>query len=336
MKNMSNLIIIAEAGVNHNGDLKKAFKLVDLAAKAGADYVKFQTYSTEDIVQKDFSCAKYQTRNTNFKNQYKMLKKYELSNSDFIKIFKRCKMKKIKFLSSPFDLKSISFLKKLKVKIIKIPSGEITNIPYLSKIGSLNLKIILSTGMSNLKEIKNALKLLIKCGTKRKNISLLHCNTEYPVKLEETNLKSISFLKKKFNLKTGFSDHTIGFEASLTSIGLGAEIIEKHFTLNKSLAGPDHRASLDPKELVDFVSKLKNAYKSLGQNKKFASLQELQNLKFIRKNIVAKKNIYKGQKFTVNNITTKRSMPGVASEKWDKVLRKISKFDFKKDQNIKI
>ena len=170
MKNMSNLIIIAEAGVNHNGDLKKAFKLVDLAAKAGADYVKFQTYSTEDIVQKDFSCAKYQKRNTNFKNQYKMLKKYELSNSDFIKIFKRCKTKKIKFLSSPFDLKSISFLKKLKVKIIKIPSGEITNIPYLSKIGSLNLKIILSTGMSNLKEIKNALKLLIKCGTKRKNI----------------------------------------------------------------------------------------------------------------------------------------------------------------------
>ena len=143
--------------------------------------------------------------------------------------------------------------------------------------------------MSNLKEIKNAIKLLIKSGTKRNNISLLHCNTEYPVKLEETNLKSISFLKKKFNLKTGFSDHTIGFEASLTSIGLGAEIIEKHFTLNKSLAGPDHKASLDPKELVDFVSKLKNAYKSLGQNNKFASLQELQNLKFIRKNIVAKK-----------------------------------------------
>ncbi len=333
---MNNLIVIAEAGVNHNGDLKKALKLVDLAAKAKADYIKFQTYFTEDLVQKDFSCANYQKSNSNFRNQYKMLKKYELSESDFKKIFQRCKIKKIKFLSSPFDLKSISFLKRLKVKTIKIPSGEITNIPYLSKIGSLNLKIILSTGMSNLKEIKNALKLLINSGTKRKNISLLHCNTEYPVKLEETNLKSINFLKRKFNLKTGFSDHTTGFEASLTSIGLGAEIIEKHFTLNKSLAGPDHKASLDQKELVDFVTKLKKAYKSLGQNRKFASNKELQNLKFIRKNIVAKKNIYKGQKFTENNITTKRSRPGIASEKWKKVLKKTSKFNFKKDQNIKI
>ena len=333
---MNNLIVIAEAGVNHNGELKKALKLVDLAAKAKADYVKFQTYCTDDIVQKDFSCAKYQRRNSNFRNQYKMLKKYELSHLDFKKIFKRCKIKKIKFLSSPFDLKSITFLKKLKVKTIKIPSGEITNIPYLSKIGSLNLKIILSTGMSNLKEIKNAIKLLIKSGTKRSNISLLHCNTEYPVKLEQTNLKSISFLKKKFNLKTGFSDHTTGFEASLTSIGLGAEIIEKHFTLNKSLAGPDHKASLDQKELVDFVTKLKKAFKSLGQNKKFASFKELQNLKFIRKNIVAKKNIYKGQKFTENNITTKRSRPGITSEKWREVLNKTSKFNFKKDQNIKI
>ena len=333
---MNNLTIIAEAGVNHNGSLKLALKLIDIAARAKADYVKFQTYITEDLVQKEFSCAGYQKKNSSFENQFKMLKKYELNIKDFKKIIKRCNEKKIGFLSSPFDLKSISLLKKLKVKLIKIPSGEITNIPYLKKIGKLNRKIILSTGMANTREIKNALKVLTNSGSKRRNISLLHCNTEYPVKFDNTNLKSIIYLKKKFKLDIGFSDHTVGFEAALISVGLGAKIIEKHFTIDKSMKGPDHKAILNGNELVKFVSILKDAKKSLGKAVKTPSKKELQNARYIRKNIVAKENILKGQKFSENNLTTKRSKPGISSENWNKILNKIAKFNFKKDQNIKI
>ena len=333
---MKDLIIIAEAGVNHNGSLKKALRLVDVAAKAKADFVKFQTYKTENLVRKNTKKSSYQIKNTKFKNQFKMLKEYELNENQFKKIVERCRIKKIKFLSSPFDIQSLNLLKKLKCTTIKIPSGEITNIPLLEEIGKSKRKVILSTGMSNFYEILKAIKILTSCGTKKQNISLLHCNTEYPVNFKNTNLKAIIYLKKKFKLNVGFSDHTTGFEAALVSIGLGAQIIEKHFTTSKSLHGPDHKASLDEKELINFVSTLREAQKSLGQKIKMPSSKELQNAKFIRKNIVAKKEILIGDRFTKDNITTKRSNPGISSANWKKVINKVSKFNFLKDQNIKI
>ena len=333
---MPDLIIIAEAGVNHNGSLKNALKLVDAAAKSKADFVKFQTYITEDLVQKSLDCADYQKKNSKFDNQFKMLKKYELKIQDFKIILKRCKKRKIKFLSSPFDLESINTIKKLKVEIIKIPSGEITNIPYLQKIGKLRKKIILSTGMANTDEIRSAIKILTKFGTSRKNICILHCNTEYPVQLDKTNLNSIKYLRKKFKLDVGFSDHTNGFEAGLIAVGLGSKIIEKHFTLSKKMKGPDHKASLDVKELTNFIKILRSAQKSLGSEVKKPSRTELANAKYIRKKIIAKNTIFKGQKFSENNLTTKRSKTGIPSSNWKKVIGKISNFNFNKDQIIKI
>lgn len=333
---MSDLIIIAEAGVNHNGSLKNALKLVDAAAKSKADFVKFQTYIAEDLVQRNLSCADYQKRNSTFDNQFKMLKKYELKIQDFKIILKRCKKRKIKFLSSPFDLESINTVKNLKVETIKIPSGEITNIPYLQKIGKLKKKIILSTGMANVNEIRNAIKILTRYGTNRKNICILHCNTEYPVRLDKTNLNSIKYLKKKFKLDVGFSDHTNGFEAGLIAVGLGIKIIEKHFTLNKKMKGPDHKASLDVKELENFVKILRSAQKSLGSETKKPSRIELANSRYIRKKIIAKNRIFKGQKFSEDNLTTKRSYMGIPSSNWKKVIGKVSNFNFKKDQIIKI
>ena len=223
--------IIAEAGVNHNGSISKALKLVDYAAKAKADYIKFQTYVTEDLVQKKLQLARYQAENIKKINtQFNLLKKYELTEDDHKKIIKRCKLKKIKFLSSPFDLKSIRFLNKLKLKTIKIPSGEITNIPYLKEIGKLKTKVILSTGMSNMNEIHKAIQILKSSGAKKKNLILLHCNTEYPANLKKLNLKSIPFLSKKFKLSVGYSDHSEGIIASLAAVTLGASVIEKHFT----------------------------------------------------------------------------------------------------------
>lgn len=330
------LIIIAEAGVNHNGKLKNALKLVDIAAEAKADYVKFQTYITDEIVQKNFSLAKYQRVNTNFKNQYAMLKKLQLNESDFIKIKKRCIKKKIKFLSSPFDIKSIQFLNKLRLKTFKVPSGEITNIPYLEKLGKLKKEIILSTGMANEREIKEAIKILVESGTKKKNISLLHCNTEYPVALKKINLNSIKYLKKKFGLNIGFSDHSLGNEAALIAVGLGIKIIEKHFTIDKSMKGPDHKASLNKKELIEFVFNLRQAEESLGKFQKKPSSDEIDNARFVRKNIVARTNIFIGQKFSSTNLTTKRSVLGIPASEWKKVINKISRYNFKKNETIRV
>ena len=329
-------IIIAEAGVNHNGKINQALKMVDCAAQAKADYVKFQTYSTDELVQKKLKLAKYQ-RSYLTKNdfQYNMLKKYELSELDHKKIIKRCKKKKIKFLSSPFDLKSIRLLTKLKLVTFKIPSGEITNIPYLKKIGSLKKTIILSTGMSKIDEVDRAIKILIKYGTKRKNISLLHCSTEYPANPKNLNLLSISFLKTKFKVAVGYSDHSLGIQASLTAVALGAIIIEKHFTLNKKSPGPDHKASLTPRELNKLVKGIRNVEEILGTNTKKPYNKELSNLKYVRKYIVAKNTITKGQKFSDANITTKRSGIGIPAEKWDSVIGKISKHNFLYDENIK-
>ena len=329
-------IIIAEAGVNHNGNLKLAFKMIDIASKAQADYIKFQTFFPNELVQKNFGLAKYQIGSTNSLNQRDMLKKYFLSEISHKKLIKRCKLKKIKFLSSPFDIKSIDLLKKLKLKIIKIPSGEITNIPYLQHLAKLNKKLILSTGMSDDKDIRTALKVLISNGTKKKNITLLHCSTEYPASLENLNLKSIIFMKKKFNISVGYSDHSLGYEAAISAVSLGAEVIEKHFTLNKGFKGPDHKASLNPIELKEFVEKIRLTEKILGNSKKKPNKKELLNSKFVRKFIVASKNIIKGERFSKFNITTKRAKKGVPASLWLKIIGKKSKFNFLEDESIKV
>jgi N,N'-diacetyllegionaminate synthase len=330
-------IIIAEAGVNHNGNIKLALRMVDIAAKSKADFIKFQTYSTDDLVQENFGLAGYQKKTVkNIFKQKQLLKKYELSKKDHLIIIKRCREKKIKFMSSPFDLKSINLLKHLKLKTIKIPSGEITNIPYLEKLGQLKRNIILSTGMANLQEIKIAIKILINCGTKKKNITVLHCSTEYPANIKKLNLLSIRYLKKKLNMKIGYSDHSLGYEASLIAVAFGAEVLEKHFTTNKILKGPDHNASLSPKELYEYISKIRIFEKSFGKMIKLPYKTEITNSHFVRKNIVTLKAIKKGEIFSSKNITTKRSKPGLPSSKWKLVLGKKSKFNFKEDENVKI
>ncbi len=335
MKNKT--IIIAEAGVNHNGNINLALKQVDIASKARADYIKFQTYCTDELVQKKVGLARYQKKNLNSKStQYKLLKRLELSETDHLKIIKRCKLRKIKFLSSPFDFKSINLLKKLNLNLFKIPSGEITNVPYLKKIGSLKKKIILSTGMSTNEEIKKAIDILISSGTKKKNITILHCSSEYPANKDSLNLLSIPFLKKKFKINVGYSDHSLGLQASLTAVALGAQIIEKHFTVNKRLRGPDQKASLSPNELMSFVKGIRGVELILGKSIKKPHSTELKNLKFIRKFIVANKNIKKGEKLSEKNITTKRAVVGIPASKWNLVIGKKAKKKFLYDENIKI
>ena len=335
MKNKTS--IIAEAGVNHNGNINLALKQVDIASKFRADYVKFQTYCTEELVQKKVGLARYQKNNLKTtSSQYKLLKRLELSESDHLKIINRCRLKKIKFLSSPFDLKSIDLLKKLNLKLFKIPSGEITNVPYLKKIGSLKKKLILSTGMSTIEEIKKAINILSSSGTKKKDITILHCSTEYPADKNNLNLLSIILLKKIFKINVGYSDHSLGFQASLTAVALGAKIIEKHFTTNNKLSGPDQKASLSPNELKNFVKAIRNVEKILGKNVKKPYSAELKNLKYIRKFIVANRNIKKGEKLSEKNITTKRAAVGIPASKWNLVIGKKAKKKFLYDENIKI
>ena len=333
---MSKITIIAEAGVNHNGKLKSALKLVKLASKAGADYVKFQTFNPDALTTKNLGLADYQKKNEKKITHFKLLDNLKLSEKDLKKIIENCKKNKIKFLSSPFDLESIILLKKLKLKIFKIPSGEITNIPYLRLLGSFNKKIILSTGMSTFKEVTEALKILTKSGTKKKNITLLHCNTQYPADIKNLNLLSIKYIKDKTKMNVGFSDHSLGNEASLISLAYGATIFEKHFTLNKSAKGPDHKASLSPSELFNYVKKLREFSKSIGVYEKKPYKEELKISKIARKQIVASRPINKGEKFSQKNITTKRAKKGIAANNWDKVIGRVAKFDFFINQSIKI
>ncbi len=333
---MSKNIIIAEAGVNHNGKLSLALKMVDIAAKSGADFVKFQKFDPKLLAQKNLGLANYQKKFTQIKSQLKMLNKLTLKDKDYQKIIKRCKQKKIKFLLSPFDLESVNYIKKLRIKVIKIPSGEINNVPYLREIGKMKVSIILSTGMSDLNEIKNAINILINSGTKKRNISVLHCNTEYPANTKKLNLNSIPFLKNKLRLNIGYSDHSLGYGASLMALALGAKIFEKHFTLNKNLKGPDHEASLSPKELIKYVANLRKFEKSLGKYQKKPYREEIINSKVVRKQIIASKKIKKGEKFNKENITTKRAKVGISAAKWDKVIGKVSNFNFLPDENIRL
>ncbi len=326
--------IIAEAGVNHNGSLKKALKLVDIAKNSEVDAVKFQTFLASEEISEGAPKAKYQI--DKFKkeeDQLSMVKKLELSFKEQNKIFLYCKKRKIEFISSPFDIKSINFLKSIKINTVKIPSGEINNYPYLLHISKKKFKnIILSTGMSNIQEIKNAIKILNSAS--KPKISILHCISAYPTNLNELNLRAIMNLKKKFNTEVGLSDHSLGIDGSVFGVLSGASIIEKHFTISKKMKGPDHKISLSPRELKKMVKKIRFVEQILGDGKKIPKHSELKNLKIVRKSIVAKSVILKGQKFTEENITTKRPGTGISPMKWKKFIGKKSRKNYKIDELI--
>lgn len=331
----SKAFIIAEAGVNHNGNLDLAYQLIDVAKDAGADAVKFQTFIPNKIISKFADKANYQKKTTDKnESQLEMIKKIALSFENHKKLLEYCKNKNIKFLSSPFDLDSIDFLNKLGLDIFKIPSGEIINLPYLKKIGSLNKKLIMSTGMSNLGEVESAIDILIKSGTKRENIAILHCTTNYPCPYEEVNLKAMLTLKEAFKLTVGYSDHTLGIEVPIAAVALGARIIEKHFTLNKNMKGPDHKASLEPDELKEMVAAIRNIELALGDGVKNPNKSEIEIMKVTRKSIVASKNIKKSEIFTKTNITIKRPGTGISPMRWSEVIGQKANRDYKDDELI--
>ena len=329
------VFIIAEAGVNHNGSLDLAKKLIDVASSAGVDAVKFQTFKAANIATKKTQKAIYQKKTTNIKeSHYDMLKKLELSIEMHKELISYCSSKKIIFLSSPFDHESIELLKDLGLKIFKIPSGEITNLPYLGHIGKLNKKVILSTGMSNMDEIKYALNVLINSGTKKNNVIVLHANTEYPTPMEDVNLRAMTTIGKELDVKYGYSDHTLGTEVDIAAVAMGASCIEKHFTLDCNMEGPDHKASLEPDQLKEMVKAIRNIELALGSNIKKPSKSELPNIQIARKSIVAKTKIKKGDILTDINITVKRPSGGISPMKWDDVLGTKATKNYKEDEFI--
>ena len=330
------VFIIAEAGVNHNGDLELAKELINKAAEAGVDAVKFQSFKADKLVSKDAPKAEYQIKNTGKEeeNQYDMIKKLELSYEDHLELIEHCKKKNILFLSSAFDLESIDVLEELNIPLFKIPSGEIENVPYLRKIAKTGKPIILSTGMSTMEDIKFSLKTLKDNGAKE--ITILHCNTEYPTPMEDVNLLAMLDIKNKFNVKIGYSDHTLGIEVPIAAVALGAEVIEKHFTLDKTMEGPDHKASLEPQELKAMTTAIRNIEKALGNGVKELSKSEAKNRSIARKSIVSAKDIKKGDVLTEENITTKRPGTGLSPKLWDSVIGTIAKKDYKKDELIEI
>ena len=303
---MNKTIIIAEAGVNHNGNIETAKRLIDVASDAGVDYVKFQTFKANKIVTKQAKRADYQNENTeNLDTQYEMLKKLELNEDSHHLLIKYCNDKGIKFLSTGFDLGSLQFLHKIGIRLAKIPSGEITNYPYLKKVAQLFSEVVLSTGMSDMDDINKALAILLKFGVKKENIIILHCNTEYPTPMTDVNLKAMLHIQKELDVKIGYSDHTLGIEVPIAAVTLGAILIEKHFTLDRNLSGPDHRASLEPNELKQMVKSIRNIEKALsGSEIKEPSMSELKNKQIIRKSIVAIRPIAIGETFNNNNIIT--------------------------------
>lgn len=329
--------IIAEAGVNHNGSLEIARKLIDAAVEARADAVKFQTFKAERLVSRSALKAEYQKKTTDTdESQFDMIKRLELNEDAHKGLMGYCRDKGIIFLSSPFDLESIDLLNKLGIEIFKIPSGEITNLPYLRNIGRLEKKVILSTGMADLEEIGNAINVLTECGTRKDDITVLHCNTEYPTPFEDVNLVAMLTIRDVFKVKVGYSDHTPGIEAPVAAVALGAEVIEKHFTLDKRMKGPDHKASLEPDELKAMVHAIRNIEKALGDGVKKPSPSELKNKPVVRKSIIAARDIRKGETFTEGNITVKRPGTGISPMEWDKVIGSKAVRDFQKDEIIEI
>jgi len=329
------VFIIAEAGVNHNGSIELAKKLIDVASDAGADAVKFQTFKAESLVSKNADKAAYQKETTDAKeSQFDMIKKLELDIDTHYELISYCKHKNIMFLSTPFDLDSIDLLNELDLAIFKIPSGEITNLPYLRKIGALKKEVILSTGMADIGEIEDALDILIDAGTPKDNITVLHANTMYPTPMEDVNLRAMVTIGNTFDISYGYSDHTLGVEVDIASVAMGATIIEKHFTLDKNMEGPDHKASLEPDELKEMVKGIRNIEIALGSPIKKPTSSETPNIEIARKSIVALDSIKRGESFTENNLTVKRPSNGITPMRWDEIVGSLAQKDYNKDEFI--
>jgi len=330
-------IIIAEAGVNHNGSMVSAKKLVDVAADAGADYVKFQTFKADTLVTQSAEKAEYQKIITDkSESQFEMIKKLELDKSAHDELIKHCEEKGIRFLSAAFDHDSIELLADLNIPLYKIPSGEITNLPYLRHIGRMGKPIILSTGMSTLEEVQKALNVLLESGVEKEKITILHCNTEYPTPMEDVNLKAMLTIREELGVNIGYSDHTLGIEVPIAAVAMGATVIEKHFTLDRTLTGPDHAASLEPHELKSMVTAIRNIKKAMGDGIKKPSPSETRNIPIARKSIVAKKPIKKGERYSEENITVKRPGTGISPIEWDNIINQKSIKDFIIDDLIEV
>lgn len=336
---MNKIVIIAEAGVNHNGDIEIAKKLIDEAVASGVDYIKFQTFKSEMVVSKNAQKAEYQIENTGNQSetQYEMIKKLELSLNQHEILIEYCKEKGIKFFSTAFDLESLQYLADIGLDLVKIPSGEITNLPYLRKAARLFNKVIISTGMSTVKDIELALKVFTDAGISKEFITILHCNTEYPTPMKDVNLKAMLHIGKEFETAIGYSDHTLGIEVPIAAVALGATMIEKHFTLDKGMDGPDHKASLEPDELKAMVSAIRNIEQAIsGSGFKEPSASEMKNTDIARRSLVAKHAIKKGELFSEDNISAKRPGTGISPMLWDQVIGKKAERDFEEDDLIEL
>lgn len=332
---MKKVYIIAEAGVNHNGDINTAKRLVKAAKEAGADVVKFQTFRSDHLASKYAQKAEYQLHTTDEKEtQKEMLKKLELTYDMHVELIQHCREVGIDFLSTPFDMDSIELLERVGMNLYKIPSGEITNLPYLRKIGSLKKPVILSSGMSTMEEVREAVKILKENGAT--DVSVLHCNTQYPTPMTDVNLKVINSMKKELGICVGYSDHTQGIEVPIAAVAMGAEIIEKHFTLDRTMEGPDHRASLEPDELKAMIKAIRNIEKALGDSEKKPTPSEKNNIIVVRKSIVARRRIETGEIFSDDNITTKRPGNGLSPMLWDSVVGTASKRKYEEDELIEL
>ena len=330
------VFIIAEAGVNHNGSIELAKKLIDVASEAGVDAVKFQTFKAAKLVSKDAKKASYQKENMKDSNdsQFDMLKKLELDTDTHYELIEYCNQKNIMFLSTPFDSDSIGELYDMGLKIFKVPSGEITNLPYLKHIGKLNKNVILSTGMADIGEIEDALDVIVEAGTSVENITVLHANTMYPTPMMDVNLRAMVTIGNTFGVDYGYSDHTLGIEVDIAAVAMGAKVIEKHFTLDKTMEGPDHKASLEPDELKSMVKSIRNIELALGSSIKKPSKSETPNIEVARKSIVASCGIKKGELFTEDNLTIKRPGSGISPMRWDEVIGQVAQQGYSEDELI--
>jgi N,N'-diacetyllegionaminate synthase len=331
----SPLLIIAEAGVNHNGNIALAEKLIDAAFDAGVDIVKFQTFKATNLVSKDAAKAAYQQASTSHtESQLEMLKKLELNYDMHLHLINYCKSKPIQFLSTPFDLESIEMLKDLGITIGKIPSGEITNLPYLQSMATYFEEIILSTGMSNLQEVQAAIQVLLKSGSKKENITILHCNTEYPTPMKDVHLRAMLTLRDELGVEIGYSDHTLGIEVPIAATALGARVIEKHFTLDRTMEGPDHKASLEPYELKAMVSAIRNIELALGRGEKTPSDSEYKNIAIARKSIHIKNDLPKQHTIKIEDLVMKRPGDGISPMELEKVIGKTTKIDLSAETKL--
>ena len=334
---MSKVFFIAEAGVNHNGSTELAKKLIDSAVEAGADAVKFQTFKADKLLSKWAQKADYQKQTTSVdETQYEMIKKLELDQNEHRALINYCKDKGVMFLSTPFDHDSIDLLISFEMPIFKIPSGEITNLPYLRHIGRLDKEVILSTGMANLNEVQDALEVLIKAGTSKVKITVLHATTEYPCPIDEVNLRAMQTIQAAFGVKVGYSDHTQGIEVPIAAVAMGARVIEKHFTLDRTMEGPDHKASLEPDELKAMVQAIRHIEQAMGDGVKMPSMSEQKNIPIARKSILASRPILMGETFSDNNLIVKRPGNGISPMRWDEIVGRKATRNFSVDELIEL